>query len=102
MGIAELRRPSMVPCRKPGSLWFIEDYILTKRYGQCHASSLPLFTSCNQASSVPNVLDCLYGPALKSCCEAVGTVPISLGVSTPDAAYGTDPISMTAEALVKF
>ena len=43
----------------------------------------------NQASSVPNVLDCLYGPALKLCCEAVGTAPISLRVSTPDAAYGT-------------
>jgi hypothetical protein len=44
----------MVPRKKPGSLWFIEDYILTKRYGQCHASSLPLFTRCNQASSFPS------------------------------------------------
>jgi hypothetical protein len=40
-----------------------------------------VFTNCNQASSVPNVLDCLYGPALKLCCEAVGTAPISLRVS---------------------
>src|SRR5664279_3290945 len=79
----------MVLCRKPVSPWFIEGYILTKRFGQCHASSLPFFAPCNQASSVPNVLDCLYGPALKSCCEAIGMAPISLRVCTPDAAHGT-------------
>src|ERR1700729_1806262 len=52
------------------------------------ASIVHMFTRCNQASYAPNVLDCLYGPALKSCCEAVGTAPISPRVSTPDAAYG--------------
>src|ERR1700740_105259 len=46
------------------------------------ASIVHMFTHCNQASYVPNVLDCLYGPALKSCGEAVGTAPISLRVST--------------------
>src|SRR5580658_5996683 len=55
--------------------------ILTKRYGQCHASSLLLFTRCKQALSVPNVLDCHYRPALKSCCEAVGTAQFRPGLA---------------------
>ena len=40
--------------------------------------------------SVPNVLDCVYRLALKSCCEAVGdAAPSSLRVRAPDVAYGT-------------
>ena len=84
MGLTELRRPSMVPCRKPVSLWFIDGYILAGRFGQCHATSLPLFTHRKQASSGPNVLDCLYELELKSGCEAVGGAAlISLRVRTP-------------------
>src|ERR1700678_4091135 len=43
-----------------------------------------VFTWCNQVSSVPNVLDCVYRRGLKSGCEAGGTARISLRVSTPD------------------
>src|SRR5271155_830574 len=53
------------------------------------ASIVHMFAPCNQASFVPNVLDCLYEAALKSCCEAVGTAPNSPRVSTLDAANGT-------------
>ena len=80
----------MVPCRKPLFLWFIDGYMLAKHLGQCHVSYLPVFMHRTQASSVPNVLDCLYGLALKSCCEAVGgAAPISLRVRTTDETYGT-------------
>jgi hypothetical protein len=54
----------------------------------CH--TLLVFMRRTQASSVPNVLDCLYRLELKSYYQAVGgAAPISLRVRTPDAAYGT-------------
>jgi hypothetical protein len=34
-GPAELRPVSMVPCRTPGSLWFIGGDMLAKHFGQC-------------------------------------------------------------------
>jgi hypothetical protein len=64
--------------------------MLAKHFGQCHVSSVAVFVCGTQAPSGPNVLDCRYGLALKSCCEAVGGVaPISLRVRSTDAAYGT-------------
>ena len=49
--------------------------MLAKHFGQCHVSS------------VPNFLDCLYGPALESCYGGAATV--SLRVRDTDATPGT-------------